>query len=220
VGEAAIPRWARHDLIWIGRDCWANILDSRPDIARHSLACEWSFRGRPLIIRRATPSDEATRVPFGLPLPPAQGRHRICGALDPASIVAKKPPPRLVDLLAGIPNAWRETADRLLDLDSGVRTYGSVAWEYLTQLPYISATSDLDLLWRHEDPDETEHCLAEIAMIELDAPMRIDGEVINAAGVGVHWRELASGTPTVVAKRMDRASLMSRAAFLRSEIPC
>ena len=98
-----------------------------------------------------------------------------------------------------------------------MQTYGSVAWEYLTQLPYLSATSDLDLLWRHDDPVLTEDLLEEIARIECDAPMRIDGEIINTAGVGVQWRELASGTCTVIAKHINGVSLMTRDAFLRGD---
>jgi phosphoribosyl-dephospho-CoA transferase len=211
--------WMRHDLIWIGGAPWAEILTTRPDIARYPLAVEWAERGRPLIVRRAAPGDAADGVPFGLPLPPAQGKARLAGTLPHSKIVWRGPPPRLADALDNAPLPWRDTVQRLLEVSAEVRTCGSLAWEHLTGLPYLSNTSDIDLLWKHND-GTTEARLRDIARIERDAPMQIDGEVINAAGAAVQWRELALGTSTVLAKHFDGAALISRAAFMRGELPC
>jgi malonate decarboxylase holo-[acyl-carrier-protein] synthase len=212
--------WARHDLIWIGSGSWAAVLAARSDIAQHPLAVEWVYRGRPLIVRRTAQADDANCVPFGLPLPPAHGKSRICGALPTSSISTSAPPPRLAAALGCIPRSWRKTVDRLLDLSPDVQIYGSLAWEHLTGLPYLSAASDLDLLWRHDDRETTERRLDEISKIDRDAPMRIDGEMISASGSGVQWRELVSKTSTVIAKHIDGASLVSRAVFLEDEAPC
>jgi malonate decarboxylase holo-[acyl-carrier-protein] synthase len=211
---------ARHDLIWIESGSWAAVLAARSDIAQHPLAAEWVYCGRPLIVRRTAQADDANCVPFGLPLPPAHGKSRICGVLPTSSISASAPPPRLADALGCIPRSWRKTVDRLLDLSPDVQTYGSLAWEHLTGLPYLSAASDLDLLWRHDDRETTERRLDEISKIDRDAPMRIDGEMVDASGSGVQWRELASKASAVIAKRIDGASLVSRAVFLEGEDPC
>ena len=220
MADPNLASWARHDLIWIRSSAWANILATRAEIAKHPAAIEWTDRGRPVIVRRAAPGDPAGCIPFGLPLPPAQGKYRLCGAVPAPCIVARSSLPRLADALASVPALWHITVDRLLDLSPDVQMYGSLAWEHLTSLPYLSATSDLDLLWHHEDAAATETRLAAIAIIDRDAPMRIDGEIVNTAGIGVQWRELASRASTVVAKRINGATLMSRAAFLGSEKPC
>jgi hypothetical protein len=44
--------------------------------------------------------------------------------------------------------------------------------------------------------------------------MKIDGEIINSAGIAVPWRELLLGSPTVIGKRIDGAGIMTRAEFL------
>jgi hypothetical protein len=70
------------------------------------------------------------------------------------------------------------------------------------------------VIWRHDDACTTELRLAQIEKIARAAPMKIDGEIINSAGIAVPWRELLLGSPTVIGKRIDGAGIMTRAEFL------
>jgi phosphoribosyl-dephospho-CoA transferase len=53
-------------------------------------------------------------------------------------------------------------------------------------------------------------------LLELQrrAPMRLDGEVILPDGRAVHWLELASAAPELLAKTIDRVVLVRRCDLL------
>ena len=53
-----------------------------------------------------------------------------------------------------------------------------------------------------------------IAEIAERAPMRIDGEFVTPAGVGVQWREWCSPARELVAKGRDGVRLVDRAELL------
>jgi phosphoribosyl-dephospho-CoA transferase len=210
-----MPRaWARHDLFWIRVAQWDTFLSARPDIPRYPVLSEWAQLNRPVIVRRTAPGEIVDGVPFGLPLPPAQGKSRIAGLLPVACISRRGSPPLLADAARSSPKAWRHTIDRIVELSPDARSYGSLAWQDMTGLPYLSSTSDLDVIWRHDDACTTELRLAQIEKIARAAPMKIDGEIINSAGIAVPWRELLLGSPTVIGKRIDGAGIMTRAEFL------
>lgn len=207
---------ARHDLVRVAPASWPAILAGCPLLLNEPLLTDWAERDRPLIVRRAGCDEHrsAGLVPLGLPLPLAQGKRRIAVQAPAVAICDVSPPPRLVDLASSAPVAWRATIDRLLQLDAGVRAYGSLAWQHATGLAYLSATSDLDLLWRHVGGSSCEALLAGIAAVERQAPMRIDGEVVAADGGAVHWRELRSGAAEVLVKRLDEVVVLPRRAFI------
>ncbi len=207
---------ARHDLVRVTPASWAAILAGCPQLLNEPLLVDWAERNRPLVVRRAACDEHRSGrlVPLGLPLPPAQGKRRIAVQVPAVAISDVSPPPRLVDLVSSAPVAWHATIDRLLQLDAGVRAYGSLAWQHATGLAYLSATSDLDLLWRPVAGSSCEALLTGIAAIERQAPMRIDGEVLAADGGAVHWRELQSGAAEVLVKRLDEVVVLPRRAFL------
>jgi phosphoribosyl-dephospho-CoA transferase len=209
---------ARHDLVRVTPASWAQIMAGGPGLADEPLLADWAERRRPLIVRRAGCDDHRSvgLVPLGLPLPPAQGRRRIAIRVPPVAICDVSSPPRLVELASSAPVAWSATIDRLLRLDADVRAYGSLAWQHATGLPYLSAKSDLDLLWRHAAGNSCEALLAGIAAIEGQAPMRIDGEVVAADGGAVHWRELQSAAAEVLVKRLDDVVVLPRRVFISS----
>ena len=120
----------------------------------------------------------------------------------------------LVEAAAAAPPGWRDCIDRLLDLDPQTRAFGSLAWQHLTALLYLSEGSDLDLLWQLPPAADVGALLAGIAAIAWAAPMRIDGEVVGAAG-GVQWRELqGDDAGEVLVKGPGDVRTMSRAGFL------
>ena len=120
----------------------------------------------------------------------------------------------LAETARSSPKAWRHTIERIVELSPDARSYGSLAWQYMTGLNYLSSTSDLDIIWRHDDATTTELRLECIEKIARAAPMQIDGEIINSAGIAVPWRELLLRSATVIGKRLDGACIMTRAEFL------
>ena len=132
------PQLRRHDLIWIEPSAWASTLAAAPQWRGEPLLADWTARGWPLIVRRPQCNEAADLVPVGLPLPPAAGKKRVGFAFPPAAIVRYSPPPLIADMIQSAPASWRPCIDPLLRLDAGVRAYGSLAWEHLTGLAYLS----------------------------------------------------------------------------------
>lgn len=209
---------ARHSMVKASAAGWTAVMNRYPELASEPIIAGWAHAGRPLVVRRPACSDTAGLVPLGLPLPPNYGKRRIAISLTAADIVSSAPPPLLADAAAVAPARWRETIDLLLRLLPETRAYGSLAWQHLTGLPYLSDRSDLDLLWPLSSADETRVLLSDIARIAKQAPMRLDGEVTGPAG-GVQWREL-TGTDEceVLVKGPAGVTTSTRAAFLAGHV--
>ena len=190
------------------------MLAGRGDLAHEPLLAAWAQRGWPLIARRPVCEDVPGTVPLGLPLPPAREKRRLTLRLAPEDLVDSAPPPTLADARAAAPEAWRNTIASLLALDPQVRCFGSLAWQHLTGLAYLTAESDLDLLWRVDTAEAADALAGRIAEIAERAPMRIDGEFVTPAGVGVQWREWRSPARELVAKDRDGVRLADRAELL------
>jgi phosphoribosyl-dephospho-CoA transferase len=210
MGEAL----ARHSMVKVTAAGWTAVMKRYPELASEPIVAGWAHVGRPLVVRRPACSDTAGLVPLGLPLPPSHGKRRIAVSLAAADIVAFAQPPLLADAVAAAPPAWRETIEKLVQLLPETRAYGSLAWQHLTGLPYLSEGSDLDLLWPLSSADKTGILLSDIARIAKQSPMRLDGEITGPAG-GVQWREL-TGTDEdeVLVKSPAGVTTTTRAAFL------
>lgn len=209
---------ARHTMVKASAAGWAAVMNRYPELASEPIVAGWVHAGRPLVVRRPACSDTAGLVPLGLPLPPSHGKRRIAVSLTAADIVASSSPPLLAKAATAAPAAWRETIEKLFQLLPETRTYGSLAWQHLTGLPYLSDGSDLDLLWPLSSPHKTGVLLSNIARIAKRAPMRLDGEVTGPAG-GVQWREL-TGTDEceVLVKGTAGVTTTTRAAFLAGHV--
>jgi malonate decarboxylase holo-[acyl-carrier-protein] synthase len=204
----------RHTMVKTSAAAWTAVMARHPEFSENAIIEGWVRAGRPLIVRRPGCSDPAGQIPLGLPLPPSHGKRRIAVALDAGEIVERKPPPLLADAAASAPAAWQETIDRLVRLCPQTRTFGSLAWQHLTGLLYLTDHSDLDLLWRVGASKQASTLPLEIAGIARQAPMRLDGEIICAAG-GVQWRELTGAdSDDVLVKGLSGVHSMTRAAFL------
>ena len=197
----------RHDLLDVELGPWATALAARPELAGSPLVADWARRGWPVILRRRNPGEATHLVPVGLPLPPTDGKRRIGFAL-PAEALRLRPPVTLAQADDAAPEAWRPTLVRLNALGHrhGLvpRVFGSLLWQYLTGMTYLSDSSDLDLLWSVTGPIDR-HLLDAIALLDMEAPMRLDGEMILPDGRGVNWRELHAAAPsdTVLAKHRN-----------------
>src|SRR4051794_37227486 len=167
MGEAL----ARHSMVKVTAAGWTAVMKRYPELASEPIVAGWAKAGRPLVVRRPACSDTPGSIPLGLPLPPSRGKRRIAISLAAADIVASAPPPLLADAADAAPAAWRTTIDLLLYLLPETRTYGSLAWQHLTGLPYLSDGSDLDLLWQLSAAKQAGTLLSDIARIAMQAPM-------------------------------------------------
>jgi phosphoribosyl-dephospho-CoA transferase len=204
--------YARHDLVRAGPAAWVAWLDGRRDLSEQPHLRDWAALGRPLIVRRRVPGETHGAVPLGLPLPPADGKRRIGLALPEAALTCLRPV-ELPDVAGDAPPSWRPTIEALSRIGQAYgivpRPFGSLLWQALTGLTYLSAASDLDLLWPCHDTVPA-GLLAAISAVADSAPMRIDGEILLPDGSGLQWRELHEAPPggSVLAKRLDTLALV------------
>lgn len=200
----------RHRLVYLDPARWSEILAAYPALQAIPIVADWVAAGRPLIARRPICDDAAGLVPLGLPLPPSLGKQRLAVTVPPEAILSDAPPPLLGDTARGAPIAWQETIAALIALDPDTRCFGSLAWAYLTGLPYLSETSDLDLVWHVSTAAAAARLVAALARIDAEAPVRLDGEIVTPAGLAVHWRELASAAPEMLVKAVDGNRMIAR----------
>ena len=196
--------WRRHDLLRVEPRAWSGILAAHPQLAAVPEVVRWAARGWPLIVRRHLPGDDPALIPVGLPLPPASGKRRLAAQLSPADVRERLPAVTLRNVREEVPLSWRRTADALLAfaVETGVepRVFGSLLWQHATGLPYLSAGSDLDLLWPVADAEKASRLVCGLAGIERDSPVRCDGEILLPDGGGVQWREWHGSPAEVLVK--------------------
>ncbi|RQU83196.1 malonate decarboxylase holo-[acyl-carrier-protein] synthase [Burkholderia cenocepacia] len=209
----------RHTLVTLTAGGWGAAFAHDPALAGDPLVRAWAERGWPLIVRRASPDEaDAGRVPLGLPLPPPAGKRRIALNVAAHALATVGPLPALADVRSGAPAAWHASLRELdaLGARCGVqgRVFGSLAWQALTGEPYLSASSDLDIVFPLPDAASLAPLLDGLATIDARAPMRIDGELLRDDGAGANWRELHARLPEVAVKTATTVELMRADAFI------
>jgi phosphoribosyl-dephospho-CoA transferase len=207
----------RHDLVFVSRMGWQALFAIRQDLAVDALVARWPEEGWPAIRRRAMPA-ELAGVPLGLPLPPSAGKKRLFFLLQSHDICAVARPPLLISASRSAPRAWWPTLDRLekltLRYSVDARVFGSLAWQTVTRLEYLSDHSDLDVLLDLHCNTDLDGLVADLAELESRAPMRLDGELMRADGAAVNWREFHAGAGEVLVKRIDSVGLLDRSLFI------
>jgi phosphoribosyl-dephospho-CoA transferase len=207
----------RHDLVFVSPEGWRAMLDARDDLAADSLLARWPKMRWPTIRRRALPC-EATGLALGLPLPPSAGKKRVSFVVDIDHVVSVARPPSLRQARAYAPRNWWPTLDRLDELalrhSVDARVFGSLAWQALTGLDYVTGRSDLDVLFEFRRETDIDRFVADVAAIETDAPMRLDGELMGADGAAVNWREFHGGASELLVKSLERVVLLGRPQFM------
>jgi len=209
----------RHTLVWVKprerERMYALVRDEvRRDALRRWFANDW-----PLVVRRPDRPMHADAVAVGLPLPPSEGKRRLSFEVENKAISRFLPPLRLKDAATLLPSHWRmplaELARHAAQAATTLHVVGSVAWQALTGLDYLTAESDVDLWWQPASVVQLERVIALITRWEARCGLRADGEAVFPAGAAVAWREWDEGRsePRILAKRIDSVRLMSRDAL-------
>jgi phosphoribosyl-dephospho-CoA transferase len=212
----------RHDLLQVEPPAWGAMLRCHPGLADLPLVADWALREWPVIVRRRMAGDAAENVPAALPLPPVHGKRRLAFSFSSGTAVVALPPVLLRDAARAAPAAWQPVIAALLDLGEAVgvtpRVFGALLWEHATGLPYLTAQSDLDLLWSISD--ERSAALLVDGLLRLDAggPIRLDGELELPDGAAVNWRELANQGDEVLVKTMDGVEVRTKAGLFRTPV--
>lgn len=153
---------------------------------------EWICNNRPFIVtRQCAPFSQAIAV--GLPLPPAQDKRRIGLALPAKAIAGVGCLPELADVVDCAPLNWQRPLRQLADTGANAciqfRVFGSLAWQALTGLNYVTAQSDIDLFWQPTSDRQLAAGLSLLEEWEHQTGLRADGEVQFGNMGAVAWRE-------------------------------
>jgi phosphoribosyl-dephospho-CoA transferase len=199
----------RHDLLRPDSTAWDAMLRRHPGFADLPLVAEWAQLDWPVIVRRRMVGDFVNSVPAALPLPPYLGKRRLAFSFSSSDVVTALPPVLLCDAARTAPREWRPVVEAMLDLGDSVeiapRVFGALLWQHATGLPYLSARSDLDLIWSISDE--------RTALSLVDRLLRLDG-------AGLNWRELAQSradlSDELLVKTMDGVEMRTRSALFRT----
>lgn len=205
-----MPVLPRHHLVDLDPTAWEDLTASCDAALRDGPLRAWADQGWPLVVRRATHDLAPDVVPLGIPLPPSQGKLRVMLEAPVSAVIAVREPPALRDCMAVAPVAWQPTIAAIVDATPDARCYGSLAWQFLTGMPYLTERSDLDGLWSIVDAAEADRVASTIATIQAGSALRIDGELVSPAHRAVQWREWLSGADELLVKASDRTALVPR----------
>jgi phosphoribosyl-dephospho-CoA transferase len=208
--RAASANIERHWLVYVEPSAWAEMLAFRPETVNAELVADWPARDWPLVSRRRTDCDDPAFAALGLPLPPSRGRHRIALHAPVSAIRSVREPLLLADAASVAPAGWQAAIGKLLTLDPRVRCFGSLAWQSITGLTYLTPTSDLDLIWSVENASAADRLTAELAAIQETGMVRIDGELRLGSRHAVQWREWASGAAELLSKTNSNSQMVRR----------
>jgi phosphoribosyl-dephospho-CoA transferase len=204
-------------------ECRTSVAAQVTDGAMHAQVTAWLAADRPLVVARQ-PCGEALSdtISVGLALPPVQGKHRIALSVAVNDIVRYAPPLRLADAILHAPAEWQPALAELdaaaIHIDLELRVFGSLGWQALSGLQYLTPQSDIDLLWHPLSNTQLQQGIALLARWEQASGLRADGEVLFGGSSAVSWREwatLKSGDDQrVLVKRASSAELVDARELL------
>jgi phosphoribosyl-dephospho-CoA transferase len=212
----------RHDLVQVEPAAWDAMLRCHPAFVDLPLVADWARLRRPVIVRRRMVGDCVGGVSAALPLPPCHGKRRLAFSFPAGAAMAAVPPVLLCEAARTTPTPWQSVVTAVLNVADTVKTrprvFGALLWEHVTGLPYLTANSDLDLLWSVSDELTAELLVERLVKLEAEGPVRLDGELELPDGAGVNWRELAHNSDRrsqVLVKTMDGVEVRARAGLFR-----
>ena len=219
----------RHSLVWLTAPGWDQVQASaagEPVLLREALA-RWRAADWPLVVRRRLPALAATALALGIALPPqAQTgvKPRIASVVEQRHVRRIQPPLQLSAVLTVAPAHWRAALSALLleALDGlpPLQVYGSLAWQTITGMHYLTSVSDIDLLVMPATRGELDACLDCLRRHAEVLPL--DGEILFPDGAAVSWKEWlgvmrgnsAAASARVLVKRVDRVAMSDCSTLL------
>jgi phosphoribosyl-dephospho-CoA transferase len=185
--------FSRHELAWLTGAGWDAAL-ARALPGQHAAIEQWRREDWPAIVRRADADLAPGQVSLGIALPPAadgsKGRVALNARL--ADVARRTPALALADAAGAAPQRWRALLGELAAEADGLalRVYGSLAMQAITGQHYLTARSDIDLLFA---PASHETLNAGIALLaRYGAVLPLDGEIMFPSGDAVAWKEWPS----------------------------
>ena len=185
--------FSRHELVWLSGRGWdAALAHALP--GQHAAIEQWRREDWPAIVRRSDAGLEPGRVSLGIALAPARdgAKGRIALNARACDVVRRSPALLLADAAKAAPGHWRGALDALLQA-MVLRAYGSLAMQAITGQPYLTPTSDIDLLF---SPTDEPALRAGLALLEQAAAvLPLDGEIVFPSGDAVAWKEWINAEP-------------------------
>jgi phosphoribosyl-dephospho-CoA transferase len=211
--------YSRHDLVWLRPEAWDAALATVPAPLLAPLE-QWRHSDWPAIVRRPDRGTLPDMVAIGIALPPVPEtgvKPRIALYAPRGGIAGHAPPLALREAASAAPERWRDALLALSGLAPacGLRTYGSLALQALTSLPYLTPASDVDLLLAPANRQQLDDGIELLSAHASGLPL--DGEVVFPGGLAVAWKEWrdAAGTGAkVLVKSMAAVRLAEPAALL------
>lgn len=211
--------YSRHDLVWLTPDGWGAALAQARPVERAALE-RWQREDWPAIVRRRDADAPSSVVSAGVALPPEREtgiKPRIALRLDASHIARHSPPLSIAQIASAAPTHWRPALERLADdaHELELSAYGSLALQSITRLPYLTPTSDIDLLFAPST--RTQLGTGINLLTSACAQLPLDGEVVFPNGDAVawkEWRDAVAGGARVLVKSQHAVRLAEPAALL------
>lgn len=208
--------FCRHNRVWLSSSGWQRACAAASP-AHLSALQRWAANDWPLIVRRSESALPMDSIGLGLALPPdAQTgvKTRIPLTVFLNEITLHEPPLAFSAVASSMPSAWQAAyVDLIHELDAaqlGLRVYGSLALQAITGLPYLTATSDIDVLFSPRTHVQLRQGLQLLQTYSQQLPL--DGEIVFPSGRAVAWKEWANATNSshkVMAKSLTTLNLMN-----------
>ncbi len=216
---AGVVGLERHMLVWLedaGWDAAQTAIEPQ-----HKAAFRlWQSQSWPVVARRADADAAPDQICLGLPLPPDEDTGEKVRISLRAHAAHIKKATSAIELAAVLRSSLSPFSAPLaaLELDAAgmrLRVYGSLAMEALTGLPYVSPTSDVDILFHPTSRRQLEDGVALLSRHAAALPL--DGEIVFPGGAAVSWKEwrMAIANPAkVIVKELHAARLADTASLL------
>ncbi|HEX8403356.1 MAG TPA: malonate decarboxylase holo-[acyl-carrier-protein] synthase [Duganella sp.] len=209
----------RHMLAWLSAEGWAAAQATTEP--QHKAAFKlWQAQDWPVIVRRTDVDAATDQICLGLPLPPDEDtgeKVRIALRAHVGHIKKVASALELAAVLRSSESPWRAPLAALERDAAGMhlRVYGSMAMQTITELPYVSPTSDVDILFHPGSRRQLEDGVSILSRHATLLPL--DGEIVFPGGAAVSWKEwrMAIANPAkVMVKELHSVRLADTDALL------
>lgn len=180
----------RNQLVWLTDAAWQRQMARPWDAQAQGVLSHWQAEQLPLVVcRQRVPHSDS--ISLGLPAPLQWERRKL--ALEVAAQdLGRTGSFPLLHTIALDPADAAQVQSLLVHTDAlhlSLQVYGSFGWQWLSGLPCVRPTSDLDLL----APVPDLHTAGQLVWLlqGLQLACRVDGELVLPGGWAVAWREYA-----------------------------